>query len=156
MGELSQRLYDEIVAIHASEPAGIPTVNTGGLIFPALIDAHNHPSYCVLGPIPFDQLFEHRDEWRNAEPTRLLTVIACGCAACRIGWSTNGSHQADRSGTGDHAGLAVPGDDRKTFLQGALDLAEQGFKVYLVEANSAIGGKMAQLDKTYPTNDCSM
>ncbi|MDT8304315.1 MAG: FAD-dependent oxidoreductase [Anaerolineae bacterium] len=41
-------------------------------------------------------------------------------------------------------------------MQSALDLAEQGFKVYLVETQSAIGGKMAQLDKTFPTNDCAM
>ena len=41
-------------------------------------------------------------------------------------------------------------------MQSALDLAEQGFKVYLVEAKSAIGGHMAQLDKTFPTNDCAM
>ena len=41
-------------------------------------------------------------------------------------------------------------------MQASLDLAEQGFKVYLVEANLAIGGKMAQLDKTFPTNDCAM
>jgi heterodisulfide reductase subunit A-like polyferredoxin len=41
-------------------------------------------------------------------------------------------------------------------MQASLDLAEQGFKVYLVESNSAIGGKMAQLDKTFPTNDCAM
>jgi len=41
-------------------------------------------------------------------------------------------------------------------MQASLDLADQGFKVYLVEARSAIGGKMAQLDKTFPTNDCAM
>jgi heterodisulfide reductase subunit A-like polyferredoxin len=41
-------------------------------------------------------------------------------------------------------------------MQASLDLAEQGFKVYLVEKQSAIGGKMAQLDKTFPTNDCAM
>jgi heterodisulfide reductase subunit A-like polyferredoxin len=41
-------------------------------------------------------------------------------------------------------------------MQASLDLAEGGFKVYLVEAQSAIGGKMAQLDKTFPTNDCAM
>ncbi|MFL7814056.1 MAG: FAD-dependent oxidoreductase [Anaerolineales bacterium] len=41
-------------------------------------------------------------------------------------------------------------------MQSALDLADQGFKVYLVERQSAIGGKMAQLDKTFPTNDCAM
>ena len=41
-------------------------------------------------------------------------------------------------------------------IQASLDLADSGFKVYLVENSPAIGGKMAQLDKTYPTNDCSM
>ena len=41
-------------------------------------------------------------------------------------------------------------------IQASLDLAGQGFKAYLVETQSAIGGKMAQLDKTFPTNDCAM
>jgi heterodisulfide reductase subunit A len=41
-------------------------------------------------------------------------------------------------------------------IQAALDLATSGFKVYLVEKSPTIGGKMAQLDKTFPTNDCSM
>jgi heterodisulfide reductase subunit A len=41
-------------------------------------------------------------------------------------------------------------------IQASLDLADQGFKVYLVEKKSAIGGHMAQLDKTFPTNDCAM
>ncbi len=41
-------------------------------------------------------------------------------------------------------------------MQSALDLAESGFKVYLVESSPSIGGRMAQLDKTFPTNDCAM
>jgi heterodisulfide reductase subunit A-like polyferredoxin len=41
-------------------------------------------------------------------------------------------------------------------VQSALDLANAGFRVYLVEKSAAIGGVMAQLDKTFPTNDCSM
>ena len=41
-------------------------------------------------------------------------------------------------------------------MQSALDLAESGFKVYLVENSPSIGGRMAQLDKTFPTNDCAM
>ncbi|HCY85304.1 MAG TPA: heterodisulfide reductase subunit A [Desulfobacteraceae bacterium] len=41
-------------------------------------------------------------------------------------------------------------------IQAALDLAGAGFKVFLVEKSPAIGGRMAQLDKTFPTNDCSM
>ena len=40
--------------------------------------------------------------------------------------------------------------------QASLDLADSGYKVYMVETNPSIGGRMAQLDKTFPTNDCSM
>jgi heterodisulfide reductase subunit A len=41
-------------------------------------------------------------------------------------------------------------------IQASLDLATSGYRVYLVEKSPTIGGKMAQLDKTFPTNDCSM
>ena len=41
-------------------------------------------------------------------------------------------------------------------IQAALDLAEAGFYVYLVERSPAIGGVMAELDKTFPTEDCSI
>ena len=41
-------------------------------------------------------------------------------------------------------------------IQASLDLADNGYKVYLVEEKPAIGGVMAQLDKTFPTNDCSL
>jgi heterodisulfide reductase subunit A-like polyferredoxin len=41
-------------------------------------------------------------------------------------------------------------------MQASLDLAEAGFKVYLLDRAPAIGGRMAQLDKTFPTNDCAM
>ena len=41
-------------------------------------------------------------------------------------------------------------------IQASRDLATAGFKVYLVDKAPSIGGHMAQLDKTFPTNDCSM
>ncbi len=41
-------------------------------------------------------------------------------------------------------------------MQSALDLANSGYYVYLIEQSSAIGGLMSQLDKTFPTNDCAM
>jgi len=41
-------------------------------------------------------------------------------------------------------------------IQASLDLATAGFKVYMVDKAPSIGGHMAQLDKTFPTNDCSM
>jgi heterodisulfide reductase subunit A len=43
-----------------------------------------------------------------------------------------------------------------TGMQAALDLADTGYYVYLVERSSSIGGLMSQLDKTFPTNDCAM
>ncbi|MGB5933905.1 MAG: FAD-dependent oxidoreductase [Anaerolineae bacterium] len=57
---------------------------------------------------------------------------------------------ADRTGAVMVVGGGIGG------IQAALDLAAARFKVYLVEAKPAIGGHMAQLDKTFPTNDCSM
>ena len=41
-------------------------------------------------------------------------------------------------------------------MQASLDLADSGYRVYLIEKSPAIGGVMTQLDKTFPTNDCSM
>ena len=41
-------------------------------------------------------------------------------------------------------------------MQSALDLADSGFYVYLLEKSPSIGGFMSQLDKTFPTNDCAM
>jgi len=41
-------------------------------------------------------------------------------------------------------------------MQSALDLANSGYYVHLLEKSSAIGGVMSELDKTFPTNDCAM
>lgn len=41
-------------------------------------------------------------------------------------------------------------------MNAALDLANQGIKVYLVDRKTTIGGRMAQLDRTFPTDDCSI
>ena len=43
-----------------------------------------------------------------------------------------------------------------TGMQAALDMADAGYYVYLVEKSGSIGGMMSQLDKTFPTNDCAM
>jgi len=43
-----------------------------------------------------------------------------------------------------------------TGMQASLDMANSGFKVYLVEQSPSIGGMMSWLDKTFPTNDCAM
>lgn len=41
-------------------------------------------------------------------------------------------------------------------IQASLDLADMGIEVFMVESSPSIGGRMAQLDKTFPTNDCAM
>ena len=41
-------------------------------------------------------------------------------------------------------------------MNAALDLANQGIKVYLVEHKTTIGGRMSQLDRTFPTDDCAI
>ena len=60
-----------------------------------------------------------------------------------------------RRGDGNFGDVMVVGGGISG-IQASLDLAVAGFKVYLVEKSPAIGGHMAQLDKTFPTNDCSM
>ncbi|HEY67496.1 MAG TPA: FAD-dependent oxidoreductase [Thermoflexia bacterium] len=60
------------------------------------------------------------------------------------------------AGTGNVVGAVMVVGGGIAGIQASLDLAEAGYKVYLVEQKSAIGGHMAQLDKTFPTNDCAM
>ncbi|OQW99561.1 MAG: heterodisulfide reductase [Desulfobacteraceae bacterium A6] len=61
-----------------------------------------------------------------------------------------GSAKGNKSGSVMIVGAGIAG------MQSALDLAESGYYVYLVEKSAAIGGIMSQLDKTFPTNDCAM
>ena len=68
--------------------------------------------------------------------------------------SSNGQKTSNNGKTPTGAVLVVGGGIAG--MQASLDLADQGFRVYLAETKSAIGGKMAQLDKTFPTNDCAM
>ena len=61
-----------------------------------------------------------------------------------------GSKEEEKIGAVMVVGAGIGG------MQASLDLAESGYLVYLVEVSPAIGGAMAQLDKTFPTNDCAM
>jgi len=56
---------------------------------------------------------------------------------------------------GSHFGDVMVVGGGVSGVQASLDLATAGFRVYLVDKAPAIGGHMAQLDKTFPTNDCS-
>jgi heterodisulfide reductase subunit A len=60
------------------------------------------------------------------------------------------AHKSDKIGAVAVVGGGIAG------TQAAIDLAESGFKVYLIERSPSLGGAMAQLDKTFPTNDCAM
>ncbi len=62
----------------------------------------------------------------------------------------NGNKPAEAIGAVLVCGAGITG------MQASLDLAESGFKVYLLDSSPAIGGRMAQLDKTFPTGDCAM
>jgi heterodisulfide reductase subunit A-like polyferredoxin len=64
--------------------------------------------------------------------------------------SSIGSQKSEAVGAVLVCGAGITG------IQASLDLAESGFKVYLAESGYAIGGRMAQLDKTFPTGDCAM
>jgi len=61
-----------------------------------------------------------------------------------------------KSFEGNHFGDVMVVGGGISGVQASLDLATAGFKVYLVDKAPAIGGHMAQLDKTFPTNDCSI
>jgi heterodisulfide reductase subunit A-like polyferredoxin len=58
--------------------------------------------------------------------------------------------------SGDKIGSVLVVGGGISGMQAALDLADSGFYVYLVERSASIGGVMSQLDKTFPTNDCAM
>jgi len=59
-------------------------------------------------------------------------------------------------GIGHRAGSVMVLGGGIAGVQAALDLTDLGYYVYLVEKGAVIGGVMAQLDKTFPTNDCSL
>ena len=69
-------------------------------------------------------------------------------------WLKEKIQQLSKSGSNFGDVLVVGGGI--SGIQASLDLATAGFKVYLVDRAPSIGGHMAQLDKTFPTNDCSM
>jgi len=61
-----------------------------------------------------------------------------------------GSGNGNKSGSVMVVGAGIAG------MQASLDLANSDYKVYLVDQSPTIGGMMARLDKTFPTNDCAM
>jgi heterodisulfide reductase subunit A len=66
----------------------------------------------------------------------------------------SGSNRTKKNDRKSNGALVIGGGI--SGIQAALDLAEMGIKTYLVDRSTSIGGRMAQLDKTFPTNDCAM
>ncbi len=69
---------------------------------------------------------------------------------------TRATPETDGAAAPDMVGAVMVVGGGIAGMQASLDLANSGYKVYLVEKDSAIGGHMARLDKTFPTNDCAM
>mgnify|MGYP000088426952 CR=1 FL=1 len=63
---------------------------------------------------------------------------------------------ANKTGEANPVGSALVVGGGIAGMQSALDLANSGYYVYLLEKDSAVGGLMSQIDKTFPTNDCAM
>jgi heterodisulfide reductase subunit A len=113
-----------------------------------LVDCGLEPSY-----LEFVNIREHSSFVHQADPKKALEVakdqIRGGVArAARL------ELVPERVVPVTDAALVIGGG--VAGLQSALDLANQGHKVYLVEQNPTIGGKMSMMDRTFPTDDCSI
>jgi len=73
-----------------------------------------------------------------------------------MGSDGNGNGKGNGNGRGHVVGSVLVVGAGIGGIQASLDLADSGYKVYLLESSPAIGGTMPRLDKTFPTNDCSM
>jgi heterodisulfide reductase subunit A-like polyferredoxin len=73
-----------------------------------------------------------------------------------IGLNSSSLSESEAGMKNDVTGSVMVVGGGITGMQAALDLADSGYYVYLVERSPSIGGVMAQLDKTFPTNDCAM
>ena len=78
-----------------------------------------------------------------------------GCGPGRIKVDKEQIEQLCKSFTDSDFGDVMVVGGGISGIQASLDLAASGFKVYLVDKSPTIGGHMAQLDKTFPTNECS-
>ncbi len=102
--------------------------------------------------------FAHLCDEFHLDPDRLTRLARSREGAAALPSATPATpvaaREKDRPGKLVGAAMVVGGGIAG--IQAALDLADSGYYVYLVEKSAGIGGKMSQLDKTYPTNDCAM
>ncbi len=112
----------------------------------ALQEAGLNPFFLEMANIREHCSWVHRDRDRATTKAKKL-VVAAVARVCLL------EPLVPREVKAEPAALVIGGGIAG--IQSALDIAEAGFKVYLVEQSPALGGRMAQLDKTFPTLDCS-
>ena len=101
--------------------------------------------FCALNHIAEDRVLDHLTVLPEAAASLTPTVAAR--------FSTTGREESMTQKT---IGSVMVVGGGIAGIQATLDLADSGYFVYLVEKSAGIGGAMAQLDKTFPTNDCAM
>lgn len=92
--------------------------------------------------------------WVHQQDPEGATHKACDAVAMAVARARHLQPQQEVEVPVSHGALVIGGG--VAGIQAALDLADSGHQVYLVEKAPSIGGKMAQLDKTFPTMDCSI
>lgn len=112
----------------------------------ALQEAGLNPYYLEMANIREQDSWVHQD--REEATTKAKELIAAAVAKVRL-LEPLTPREVDAEPAALIIGAGIAG------IQAALDIADAGFKVYLVEQSPSVGGRMAQLDKTFPTLDCS-
>ncbi len=94
---------------------------------------------------------------QNIPPERVEALfLNGGAAASPAGSATATHHRKEVTMTSKPIGSVMVVGGGIAGIQAALDLANSGYFVHMVEKSAGIGGVMSQLDKTFPTNDCAM
>ncbi len=109
------------------------------------IEAADLRRFCALNHIAEDRVLDH------------LTVLPEAAASSAfLAAARSSTTGREESMTQKPIGSVMVVGGGIAGIQATLDLADSGYFVYLVEKSAGIGGAMAQLDKTFPTNDCAM
>ncbi len=112
----------------------------------ALQEAGLNPYYLEMANIREQDSWVHGD--REEATAKAKSLVAAAVAKVRL-LEPLTPREVDAEPAALIIGAGIAG------IQAALDIADAGFKVYLVEQSPSVGGRMAQLDKTFPTLDCS-
>ena len=113
-----------------------------------LLEAGLSPYYFQMVNLREQCSFIHSDDKKNATEKAIRLIQAGISRARELEIIPHKKISVEKSVLVIGAGIAG--------MNAALDLANQGIRVYLIEKEATIGGKMAQLDRIYPTDDCGI